>query len=64
MEAITLAAAAIGMLLSAVLALLIVVAGPRHRHRHRHRHPAPGPERTSAAGEPTAARTRPVRADR
>jgi len=42
-EAITLAAAAIGLLLSAVLALLIVVAGPRHRHRL----PAPGHERTS-----------------
>ena len=43
MQAITLAAAAIGLLLSAVLALLIVVAGPRHRHRL----PAPGHERTS-----------------
>ena len=42
-EAITLAAAAIGLLLSAVLALLIVVAGPRHRHRL----PAPRRERTS-----------------
>ena len=42
-EAITLAAAAIGLLLSAVLALLIVVAGPRRRHRL----PAPGHERTS-----------------
>jgi hypothetical protein len=44
-EAITLAAAAIGLLLSAVLALLIVVAGPRHRHRLS----APGHERTSPA---------------
>ena len=42
-EAITLAAAAIGLLLSAILALLIVVAGPRHRHRL----PAPRRERTS-----------------
>jgi len=42
-EAVTLAAAAIGLLLSAVLALLIVVAGPRHRHRL----PAPRRERTS-----------------
>jgi Protein of unknown function (DUF3040) len=42
-EAVTLAAAAIGLLLSAVLALLIVVAGPRHRHRL----PVPGHERTS-----------------
>ena len=41
MQAVTLAAAAIGLLLSAVLALLIV-AGTRHRHRL----PAPGPERT------------------
>jgi len=41
-EAITLAAAAIGLLLSAVLALLIVVVGTRHSHRL----PAPGPERT------------------
>jgi len=41
-QAVTLAAAAIGLLLSAILALLIVVAGPRHRHRL----PAPGPERT------------------
>ena len=40
-QAITLAAAAIGLLLSAVLALLIAV-GPRHRHRLS----APGPERT------------------
>ena len=42
-QAVTLAAAAVGLLLSAVLALLIVVAGPRHRHRL----PAPGHERTS-----------------
>ena len=41
-QAVTLAAAAIGLLLSAILALLIVVAGPRHRHRP----PAPAPERT------------------
>jgi len=40
-QAITLAAAAIGLLLSAVLALLIVVADPRHRQ------PAPRAERTS-----------------
>ena len=40
-EAVTLAAAAIGLLLSAILALLIV-AGTRHRHRL----PAPRPERT------------------
>ena len=40
-EAVTLAAAAIGLLLSAILALVIVVAGTRHR-----RLPAPGPERT------------------
>ena len=39
-QAVTLAAAAIGLLLSAILALLIAVAGPRHR-RH-----APGPEST------------------
>src|SRR5712691_12428558 len=42
-QAVTLAAAAIGLLLSAVLALLIAVGT---RHRHRHRLPAPGPERT------------------
>ena len=42
-QAVTLAAAAIGLLLSAILALLIVVAGPRHRHRL----PAPRRERTS-----------------
>ena len=40
-QAVTLAAAAIGLLLSAILALLIA-AGTRHRHRR----PAPGPERT------------------
>ena len=40
-QAVTLAAAAIGLLLSAILALLIV-AGTRHRRRL----PAPGPERT------------------
>jgi len=40
-QAVTLAAAAIGLLLSAILALLIA-AGPRHRRRL----PAPGPERT------------------
>src|SRR4029078_823902 len=60
-EAITLAAAAIGLLLSAGLALLIVVAGPRHRHRL----PAPGHERTSpgrgANGRPdTAGQSRPL----
>ena len=42
-QAATLAAAAIGLLLSAILALLIAVGT---RHRHRHRLPAPGPERT------------------
>ena len=42
-QAITLAGAAIGLLLSAILALVIVVAGPRHGP---HRLPAPGPERT------------------
>ena len=41
-EAVTLAAAAVGLLLSAILALVIVVAGTRHRRRV----PAPGPERT------------------
>ena len=41
-QAITLAAAAIGLLLSAILALLIAVAGTRHRHCL----PAPAPERT------------------
>ena len=53
-QAITLAAAAIGLLLSAILALLIVVAGPRRRRR-----PAPGPERTrrgrGAEGRPDPA---------
>jgi ABC-type phosphate/phosphonate transport system permease subunit len=42
MQAITLAAAAIGLLLSAILALLIAAVGTRHSHRL----PAPGPERT------------------
>ena len=42
MQAVTLAAAATGLLLSAILALLIAVAGRRQRHRL----PAPGPERT------------------
>ena len=41
MQAVTLAAAAIGLLLSAILALLIN-AGTRHGHRP----PAPGPEHT------------------
>jgi DUF3040 family protein len=41
-QAVALAAAAVGLLLSAILALVIVVAGPRHRRRV----PAPGPERT------------------
>ncbi len=41
-QAVTLAAAAIGLLLRAVLALLIAAAGPRRRRRL----PAPGPERT------------------
>ena len=40
-QAVTLAAAAIGLLLSAILALLIVIGT-----RHRHRLPAPAPERT------------------
>jgi Protein of unknown function (DUF3040) len=40
-QAITLAAAAIGLLLSAILTLLIVVGT-----RHGRRLPAPGPERT------------------
>ena len=40
-QAVTLAAAAIGLLLSAILALLIVIGT-----RHGHRLPAPGPERT------------------
>ena len=54
-QAVTLAAAAIGLLLSAILALVIVVAGPRHRRRG----PAPGPERTrrgrGAGGRPDPA---------
>ena len=41
MQAVTLAVAAVGLLLSALLALLIVVGT-----RHSHRLPAPGPERT------------------
>jgi len=44
-QAATLAAAAIGLLLRAILALvlvLVIAAGTRHRHRL----PAPGPERT------------------
>ncbi len=41
-QAVTLAAAAVGLLLSAILALIIVVVGPRRRRRL----PAPGPERT------------------
>ena len=40
-QAVTLAAAAIGLLLSAILVLLIVVGT-----RHGHRLPAPGPERS------------------
>ena len=40
-QAVTLAAAAIGLLLSAILVLLIVVGA-----RHGRRLPAPGPERT------------------
>ena len=53
-QAVTLAAAAIGLLLSAVLALLIV-AGTRHGRRR----PAPGPEGTRrgrrAGGRPDPA---------
>jgi DUF3040 family protein len=45
-EAVTLAAAAIGLLLSAILVLLIVVAGPRHGHCL----PVSGPERTRPGG--------------
>ena len=49
-QAVTLAAAATGLLLSAILALVLVVAGPRHRR------PAPGPESTrrgrGAGGRP------------
>ena len=41
-QQVTLAAAAIGLLLSAILALLIAAVGRRHSHRL----PAPGPERT------------------
>ena len=59
-QAVTLAAAAVGLLLSAILALVIVVVGTRHRRRV----PAPGPSAPAAAGVPTAARTRPARADR
>ena len=54
-EAVTLAAAAIGLLLSAILALVIVVAGTRRGHRL----PAPEPERTrrgrGAGGRPDPA---------
>ena len=53
-QAATLAAAAIGLLLSAILALLIVIGT-----RHGHRMPAPGPERTrrgrGAGGRPDPA---------
>ena len=53
-QAVTLAAAATGLLLTAILTLLIV-AGARHRHRL----PAPGPERTrrgrGAGGRPDPA---------
>jgi hypothetical protein len=49
-EAVTLAAAAIGLLLSAILALVTVVAGTRRGHRP----PAPGPSASPTAGEPTA----------
>jgi len=53
-QAVTLAAAATGLLLSAILTLAIV-AGARHRHRV----PAPGPERTrrgrGAGGRPDPA---------
>ena len=41
-QAVTLAAAATGLLLSAILTLLLAAAGPRQRRRL----PAPGPERT------------------
>ena len=54
-QAVTLAAAAVGLLLSAILALVIVVVGTRHRRRL----PAPGPERTrrgrGAGGRPDPA---------
>ena len=53
-QAVTLAAAATGLLLSAILTLAIV-AGARHRHRV----PAPGPERIrrgrGAGGRPDPA---------
>jgi len=53
-QAVTLAAAATGLLLTAILTLLIV-AGARHRHRV----PAPGPERIrrgrGAGGRPDPA---------
>ena len=53
-QAVTLAAAAIGLLLSAILALLIVIGT-----RHGHRLPAPAPERTrrgrGAGGRPDPA---------
>ena len=49
-QAVSLAAAAIGLLLSAILALVTVVAGTRRGHRP----PAPGPSASPAAGEPTA----------
>ena len=53
-QAVTLAAAAIGLLLSAILALLIVIGT-----RHGHRRPAPAPERTrrgrGAGGRPDPA---------
>jgi hypothetical protein len=61
-QAITLAAAAIGLLLSAVLALLIVVVGTRHSHRL----PASGPERTRRSrgshgrSDPAGQRLRPM----
>jgi hypothetical protein len=54
-QAVTLAAAAVGLLLSAILALVLVVAGPRPRRRR----PAPGPESTrrgrGAGGRPDPA---------
>ena len=55
-QAVTLAGAAVGLLLSAVLALVIVAAGTRHGP---HRLPAPGRERTrrgrGAGGRPDPA---------
>jgi hypothetical protein len=45
-QAVTLAAVAIGLLLSAILALLIAAVGRRHSHRL----PASGPERTRGRG--------------